>query len=222
MQYHIQTAPIWDAYKKDGCPICKLREAKEATLVKQYLSDNVMDPDFRIASNSAGFCADHIRALYDGQNKLGLALQLETRAAFLNKLISKAPADKKSAKKTADCIQKHVGCVICSTLDEIMPRYYMTVAQMFNVESEFPALFSDARHCLKHAECLYRSAEYAGKSTAEYLRVLTAALKRELKATETALRAFADCFDFKNAGARPDTQALPSAIRLLITDKITR
>ncbi len=220
MQYHIQTAPIWDSYKQDGCPLCKLRSAKEATLVKQYLSDNVMDPDFRVASNSVGFCADHIRALYGGQNKLGLALQLETRAAFLNDLISKPPTDKKSAKKTAEHISKHTGCVICTTLDEIMPRYYMTVAQMFCAESEFPALFSQAEHCLKHAEYLYKNAEYAGKSTAEFLKALTSALKRELKATEKALRAFADCFDFKNAGMRPDTQALPRAIRLLITDKI--
>ena len=101
-----------------------------------------------------------------------------------------------------------------------MPRYYMTVAQMFCAESEFPALFSQAEHCLKHAEYLYKNAEYAGKSTAEFLKALTSALKRELKATEKALRAFADCFDFKNAGMRPDTQALPRAIRLLITDKI--
>ena len=214
MQYHIQTAPIWDAYKQDGCPLCALYEARQTRLVTQYLTDNVMDPDFRVASNDRGFCARHINQMYAGQNKLGLALQLETRAAALCDLLKSAPTDKKAAKKTADKLNAHRGCVICDALDEVMPRYYMTVAEMFMNEKDFPELFKGARHCLKHTQDLYSVAEYAGKSAAAYLFALTEAIKRDLSRAEKELKDFADCFDFKS-GSRPDASALPRAIALL-------
>lgn len=217
MQYHIQTAPIWDAYKNDGCPLCALKKAREDRLIKQYLSDNVMDPDFRVESNRKGFCPEHIKMMFEGVNKLGVALQLETRAAELNKLISPVPTDKKSAKKMSEKIKNHVGCVICDAIDEVMPRYYMTIAQMYFNENEFPALFEGATHCINHAAELFNAAQYAGKATEAYLASFTSSVKRDLERTEKELRAFADCFDFKNAGAKPDPEAIPRAIKLLVT-----
>lgn len=220
MQYQIQTAPIWDAYKEaDGCPLCRIFRNREARLVGQYLNENVMDPDFRVRSNRVGFCPEHIRMMYAGQNKLGLALQLETRAAELNKLLQ-TPGNKKAAQKTADMLRGHCGCVICDALDEPMSRYYLTIAEMYDNEKDFPQLFAAAKHCIRHATALFDAAAYAGKKTAGYLAALTAGLKRELKRTETDLRAFADCFDFRNSGAKPDADAVPRAIELLITDKI--
>ncbi len=214
MQYHIQTAPIWDAYKNSGCPLCALKAARQTRLVTQYLTDNVMDPDFRVASNDRGFCAEHIKQMYAGQNKLGLALQLETRAAALCELLGTAPTDKKSAKKTAAKLDAHRGCVICDALSEVMPRYYITVAEMFGNEKDFPELFGSARHCLKHTQDLYSVAEYAGKAATAYLFALTQAIKRDLAAVEKELKDFADCFDFKSGG-RPDQSALSRAIELL-------
>lgn len=221
MQYQIQTLPIWDAYKAhDGCPLCAIFNDREKRIVGQYLAENVMDPDFRSASNSIGFCPDHIRQMYAGQNKLGLALQLETRAAQMAKLLSKAPADKKAAKKTSAMIEAHRGCVVCNALAEPMERYYMTIAAMYANETEFPELFREAHHCLKHASRLFDGAAYAGKKVKEYLSDLTAGITRDLKRTETEMRAFADCFDFRNSGSKPDAQAIPRAISVLITDKL--
>ena len=221
MQYQIQTAPIWDAYRKQsGCPLCAIFAEREKRLVSQYLAENVMDPDFRVRSNSVGFCPEHIRMMYSGQNKLGLALQLETRAAELKKLLDKAPTDKKAAKKQADNLQSHIGCVICSAIEEPMSRYYMTVAEMYENESEFPELFAAAHHCVNHTKELYAAAAYAGKKTAAYLNALTTSIKRDLKQAETELRAFADCFDHKNTGMRPDPDTIPNAIKLLITHDV--
>lgn len=222
MQYQIQTLPIWDAYRTyDGCPLCKIFADREKRLVGQYLAENVMDPDFRTASNRIGFCPEHIRQMYAGQNKLGLALQLETRAAEMAKLLSKTPTDKKTAKKTAAQIDEHCGCVICNALAEPMERYYRTIAEMFLNESDFPELLRGAHHCLKHTARLIDAAAYAGKSVSQYLTALTDGIKRDLKRTESDMRAFADCFDFRNNGSKPDAQAIPRAISLLITDKLT-
>ena len=69
MHYHIQTAPIWDAYKTEtDCPLCKIYADREKRVIGQYLNENVMDPDFRVRSNRVGFCKTHIKALYSGQN----------------------------------------------------------------------------------------------------------------------------------------------------------
>ena len=221
MQYQIQTAPICDAYRRsDGCPLCRIFAERENRLVSQYLAENVMDPDFRVASNSVGFCPYHIRAMYGGQNKLGLALQLETRAAALYELLDKTPADKKSAQKQAEKLEAHIGCVICNALAEPMSRYYMTVAEMFDNEKEFPELFGAAHHCIKHVAQLYYAARFAGKSVSAYLYALSAGIRRDLKQTETDLRAFADCFDFRNSGMRPDPDAVPDAIKLMITPNV--
>ncbi len=220
MNYRIQTIPIWDTYKAGGgCPLCRLIDAKEKKLVKSYLNENVMDPDYRERSNAVGFCPEHIRMLYAGENKLGLALQNETRAAYLIEMLNKAPGDKKSAVKFAERLREHTGCVICAELSEFMPRYYQTVAQMYDNEPEFPALFSAASHCLKHATELYAACEYAGRSVKNYLRALNDGLYRDLKKAETDLRRFADCFDHAST-ARPDPKALPDAIATLITQKI--
>lgn len=217
MQYQIQTAPIWDAYKtNDGCPLCSIFKARESRLVSQYLAENVMDPDFRVAVNNRGFCPEHTRALFAGQNKLGLALQLETRSAALCELLKKSPTDKKSAAKLADTVNSHRGCVICDALKEPMDRYCMTVAEMYDNESDFPELFAAARHCVEHGVLLLYAAKYAGKKTAGYLYALTSGLRRDLGKAETALRAFADCFDFRSAGQKPDPETIPNAIDLLV------
>lgn len=217
MQYQIQTAPIWDAYKtQDSCPLCAIFKARESKLVAQFLAENVMDPDFRVAVNTHGFCPEHTRALFAGQNKLGLALQLETRSAALFELLKKTPEDKKAADKLADAIDKRCGCVICDALREPMSRYYMTVAEMYLQESDFPAIFTEAHHCVKHTVMLLHAAKYAGKKTEGYLSALTAGLRRDLKKSEKDLRAFADCFDFRNSGQKPDPETIPKAIDLLM------
>lgn len=218
MRYHIHTAPVWDAYKLDGCPLCAIKQAKEKRLISQYLSDNVMDPEFRQRSNAHGFCPEHIRALYAGENKLGLGLQMETRAEALEQMIT-PPKDKKAAKALAQRLDNANDCVICSALNELMPRYYRVVAEMYENEAEFPPLFGTSHHCFFHAIELLKYSEYAGKKFTPYTAALTEGLKRDLNAAKSSLRDFADCFDYRNS-ARPDPDALPRAIALLITPKL--
>lgn len=223
MHYHIQTAPIWDAYKDNSrCPLCTLLLAKEKKVVKSYLNENVMDEFFRQRSNSVGFCSTHLQQLYVGENKLGLALQLETRANYIHSnLLKNVPTNKKSAKKVADGIKSHCGCVICDELNEYIPRYYMTIAQMFDIEPEFPDLFRSAHHCVKHAAELMSFCEYAKKSTKTFLQSLTNSLTDDLIKTEKELRAFCNCFDYNNRST-PDPQTIPNASKILISHELKR
>ena len=52
MQYHIQTEPIWEAFKSGcDCPLCQIYSKNEERLVGQYLEEAVMIPEFRVNVN---------------------------------------------------------------------------------------------------------------------------------------------------------------------------
>ena len=175
MQYHIQTAPIWDAFKEnDGCPLCKLYARTESRLVKQYLGEAVMEPDYRVRVNERGFCDKHLVKLYDGNNKLGLALQLHTRTEHIIKCID-VPCNAKQARKLADRLEKTANtCVICDEVDEVMNRYYYTVAQMYLAEAAFPEVFAASYgFCMPHFIELLKMVSYAGKKQEAYAAALT-------------------------------------------------
>ena len=201
MQYHIQTTPVWDAFRqKDGCPICLLYERIENRLVKQYLGEAVMEPDYRIKVNKRGFCTRHLLKLYDGGNKLGLALQINTRTENIIENIG-TTANAKQAKKLAEKLDKTLDtCVICDEAEEIMTRYCYTVAQMFGAEAEFPKVFSESSgFCMPHFVRLLQYVSYAGKSAERYAAALTAKQLETLKKTNSDLERFTKRFDYNSA-----------------------
>lgn len=222
MQYHIQTAPIWDSFKENcGCPICALYRQSESRLVKQYLGEAVMQPEYRVRVNNRGFCSRHMLALYRGDNKLGTALQLLTRMETVDAAVRevKKPKQAKSlAKELAETLHT---CVICDTVDEMLVRYCYTVAQMYDNESDFPELFSQSEgFCMPHFVQLLGYVDYAGKSAEKYTEALIGVQKRSLQKHESDLEGFTAKFDYRNAGAFSDryNDALPNALKKLKGD----
>ena len=70
---HIDTMPVWDAYKSDAeCPLCELKKRAETASISYFLGESVMEPSQRIEVNQKGFCAQHFKQLYDAGNRLGL------------------------------------------------------------------------------------------------------------------------------------------------------
>lgn len=200
MQYHIQTAPIWDAFKEnDGCPLCKLYARTESRLVKQYLGEAVMEPDYRVRVNERGFCDKHLVKLYDGNNKLGLALQLHTRTEHIIKCID-VPCNAKQARKLADRLEKTANtCVICDEVDEVMNRYYYTVAQMYLAEAAFPEVFAASYgFCMPHFIELLKMVSYAGKKQEAYASALTRKQIDTLRKNDADLERFTKRFDYRS------------------------
>ena len=225
MQYHIQTTPIWDSFKSDcDCPICALYKTTEQRLVKQYLGEAVMEPDYRVRVNKRGFCDRHLLALYNGDNKLGTALQVCTRTEYVEQSIQNITKAKQASGLAEDLAETLNTCVICDTADEIMYRYTYTVAQMYDNEPEFPELFSASKgFCMPHFVDLLRHVKMAGKSADKYLAALIAVQKRSLNRTVSDLEKFTQKFDYRNAGSISDKydNALPKAIKKLKGDILT-
>ena len=79
MKLHIDTAPVWEAYRTDcECPLCLLNDRVEAASVEYFLGDSVMEPSQRIEVNEKGFCGRHFALMFDAGNRLGLALMTHT------------------------------------------------------------------------------------------------------------------------------------------------
>ena len=90
MQYHINTGLIHEKFNSEcDCPLCEIEKIVEDGIVYEYLNDAVMEDDTRIHVNKTGFCKEHFDLLFQGQNKLSLALQISTRTDEMLKLFDK-------------------------------------------------------------------------------------------------------------------------------------
>ncbi len=219
MQYHIQTGPIWEVFQSDcDCPLCEIFAKCEERQVSQYLNEAVMEPEARIEVNKYGFCTEHLRKLFAGKNKLGLALQLHTRMQTVRSDVLPA-ASYKQAVKQAETLEKTMDtCVICRYLEDLMERYAYTVAQMFAYEPEFKTVFAKSNGlCMPHYALLLRQSKGAGAQVKAYLSELFYLQNRTLDRRLNELDRFTQMFDYRNAGSavKPDPETIPTAIRKL-------
>ena len=219
MQYHIQTDPIWEAFKSGcDCPLCEIYSRCEARLSDQYLNEAVMEPEYRVEVNKYGFCSDHLKKLFAGKNKLGLSLQLQTRIATVRSDISPVSSYKQALKQAATLDKTIDTCVICNSLNEMTERYACTIAQMFACEEEFRTVFQKSNgFCMPHYVLLLRQSKKAGSMTVHYLNELASLQNRTSERVSNDLDRFAQMFDYRNAGSavRPDPETVPAAIRKL-------
>ena len=73
-QVHLDTIPIWDAYKQETeCPLCAMEAACERQFLDVALGGAMMEPDTRVEVNQKGFCQRHFAQMFVASNRLGLA-----------------------------------------------------------------------------------------------------------------------------------------------------
>lgn len=186
---HIDTIPLWEAYQQESeCPLCAIERKIEAQFLDVALGGALMEPETRIATNTAGFCGDHLKMLYARENKLGFALMLDThlrdvlegtqkQVEALQKELDaqkKKPAVKLAAedlvKKASvykqtdaliDLLQKRAdSCYICDRINGTMERYIETLFVLYKTDAEFRTAFEKSKGvCLKHYPVLLTGAK---------------------------------------------------------------
>ena len=216
MNYHINTILVWDSFKKkDECPICLIENDIEKKIVSQYLNEAVMEDEYRNDVNKYGFCKTHFKSLYSGENKLGLALQTDTRLKYLMKSL-KITDNLKEASKISENIKKELSsCIICKSIEFEMKRYFETIPKMYKNEKEFEEIFKSSKgFCLEHFARLLDTAKFAGAETKEYLTVLTTLENQNTQRLEKELLFFTEKFDYRNSEKSWGTSedALPRSI----------
>ena len=223
MKQHLDTIPVWDAYKKDcECPVCSIFKKNEDDFVDTFLGASYMEPSRREETNEKGFCHKHFKMMFDKGNRLGLALMTDT---YMQETIKKLKANAEQAKEAAQGEAKknalmRIGrknadiqgcaaavkamtqsCSLCERLDTVMERYIYTLLYMWKHESDFRKAFAASKGmCIEHyAQTLAMAQEQlSGKELAEFVDVLTKLQIENLERVEKDLEWFTLKADYRN------------------------
>ncbi len=201
MGYHIDTGLIYEKFAVDcECPLCEIKKVVEEQFLHEFLNDAVMEDNTRIKVGKQGFCKEHFNMLFSRQNKLSVALQIDTRVDNLMPLITPAKSAGQ-AKKIAEQIKNgQVSCVVCDLVQESMIKYYKTIAQMFLKEKDFyKTLVASKGFCLPHYAELLRYSSFAGFGTKEYLSIIGDVQNRNMQRIQKDLKKFCVKHDYRNA-----------------------
>ncbi|MBE5808067.1 MAG: ABC transporter substrate-binding protein [Clostridiales bacterium] len=218
---HIDTMPVWDAYRMDvECPLCELKKKAETSNVDYFLGESVMEPDQRIEVNNKGFCPRHFKQLYDAGNRLGLGLMADTHTKEVLRKLKDCEAaltngssgeskrrfgflpKKMDVSQVAETLKAMTeSCVVCERMEKSMERYIYTVLYMYKHEKDFPELFRASKGvCLTHYYELVVGAgkELSGDDQASFLGDLARLESENFDRIEKEVNWFTQKFDYKN------------------------
>ncbi len=240
MKEKIYTIPVNEAFDEtDGCPFCTMIRKLENARVKYMLGPAMMEPDIRVLTNKDGFCKQHYEMLFKQENKLSLALVLQTHLEeIIQNLSSRAdqlPANiskKKSIFKKSDSslygtallLSRATGgvtknCVICNHVEETFSRYVDTMFYMWKNDNAFKEKFSKTKcFCLEHYGLLAKSAtKFLDDADAlEFLKHLTRIEQTHLNELKSDIDRFILKFDYRNKDL-PWENAKDAPKRTLVT-----
>lgn len=216
MKERIYSIPLTEALEENsGCPLCTLEKKLQEQAVEYFLGPSMMEPDSREMTNEKGFCKNHIKMLFDRNNRLSLALMLETHIKELEKsmeipkksgMFSKeAPADIFSS----NLYRKATSCALCEKLDSQMSDAAENFAHLWANEADFRKMFENSKGlCLEHTALAAQksSGEIHGKKKEEFLLMLAENQKKQLGALYENLHNFTLSFDYRNAGKELSTE----------------
>ncbi|MGX8706330.1 MAG: DUF6062 family protein [bacterium] len=211
MKLHIDTAPVWEAYRQDcECPLCLLYDQVEAGGVEYFLGDSVMEPSQRIETNEKGFCGRHFKLMFEAGNRLGLALMTHTH---MKQVISKLSGDTANVeakplikrilgrKSGGAALDIEASCVMCERIRGNMERYIYTILYMFKNERDFVPLFEGSKGmCLKHYEETIRMAaeHLSGVVFQDFTKTLQKIELENLQRVADELEWFTRKYDYRN------------------------
>lgn len=220
MKEKIYTIPVNEAYDLDcECPLCELEKKLEAEAVEYSLGAAMMEPDFRIGSNEKGYCNHHFRLMFSAQNKLPLALVLDTHLEELRKKIEKLKKNsqalenekcglfkKNNIDKSISEISEILGnneksCMVCEKVNSTMERYIDVLLYMWVQDDEFKAKFNRSKGvCLKHFKMLADNCTKSikGDKASKFIGTLINKEISELTRIQDDIHKFTLKFDYRN------------------------
>lgn len=220
MKETIYTIPINEVYDTDcECPLCTLRNRLETEAIEYALGPAMMEPEYRIESNSKGYCNRHFSMLFSNNNKLSLALVLDTHLEEIRANLSKYSKAAKSLssskkgffkKKDSTAYSKELctfldntkkSCIVCDKLEKTMTRYIDILLDMWNDDPVFREKFKNSKGvCLGHFSQLSKTAvkKLSPKKSAEFISLMVQKQEVELKRIQEDIHKFTLKFDYRN------------------------
>ncbi len=178
MKEHLDTIPVLEAFEKETeCAFCALYHKADADTMRYLLGASYMEEDVRAETDRSGFCKQHFRQLYEGQNSLGVALILSTHMAKAEQELSALCSEEKLfgkkgifSKPEQSAMEQELekmqnSCYACERIAKRMENYTATFFHLWKTEKEFQArVLAGKGFCLPH----FRELLTAGK---KYLSV---------------------------------------------------
>ena len=219
MRESILTIPINEVFEpKEGCPICRMRDTVEQHICEYIMGAAMMEPDVRMETNEQGFCYTHFEMLMQQNNRLSLALMLNSylenarHNIFEKKSIffSKNAKAKKSAE--IEC-----SCFVCGKVQWGIDHMLETFFTMDVKDGRFKNLFKAQEFiCVPHYNMLNMKAEeklQKGDLPA-FRKDLDALVEEYVKQLNSDVNDFCNSFDYRNAGNlhKPEMEHVRSSI----------
>ncbi len=222
MKETIYTIPINEAFDtKCSCAICTIENRIENEEVEYTLGPAMMEPDFRINSNSRGFCKAHYRKLLQNGKALPMALVLQThiekqsKEIFSDKVkkISKSGFLKKqcdeivSAKKITNHIENlNHSCIVCERTQNTMNRYFDNLIYIWKTQEEFREKFaSQDGFCIPHFSKLliYAMDGLNEKEFKDFYHIIVNMQEKKQNQLYDDISEFTMLFDHNNTNTNP-------------------
>lgn len=203
----IHKIPVHEAFAvKDGCPVCRLFERYERNAVNILMTEGVMEPETRVATNREGFCARHIEMITARKDSLSLALLMSSRIKETEKLFSecKTPfGDGYSAKKLQKAaVEVTDGCYICGGLTKLMRECAEAISMIYGEEEEFRKQFREQEFfCMTHTRLLLENIRLPSKTVNVYAGDIKRVNSAYAEKLISELNAYSESFDYRNRGA---------------------
>lgn len=205
MKDDICTIPVSEGFEqKEGCPLCRMRDMAEKRAVTYIMGPAMMEPDIRVQTNRLGFCHQHLVQMKKANNRLSLALMLDSHLQELEQdLFAPQKWIRPSAKKTAyRAARLEESCFICESLENGMRQMIKTVCLTYNRDKEFRRLFEEQPcFCLPHLRLLLEAAPAVmEKGRADDMTAAAKAITlRYLQELGGDVHHFCEMFDYRNA-----------------------
>ncbi len=233
MKEELYTIPVNEAIEQDGeCLLCTLNKKLESDILNYILGPSYMEEDIRGETDKIGFCREHYRQMYAAQNRLGVALMIDTHLKNLRSdLKSLLDGDKTSSGRRRGLFKKssevpesaeylhniESSCYACNRMKLRMNSYIDTFFYLWKREQEFRGKVLNSKgFCISHLRMLIDEARkrLSDDKYAEFIKSVSEIQLKNLEELEKDIDWFIQKFDyrFKDEPWKNSKDALPRAI----------
>lgn len=210
MREDICTIPVSEGFEeKDGCPLCRMRAIAEKRVVDYIMGAAMMEPDVRVKTNELGFCKDHYFKMRRANNRLSLALMLDSHIQQVkSNIFGENKIFKPSPKKIAyKAVRLQETCFICDKMNFGMEHMLDTIYRTYETDKDFRKIVSEqSEFCLPHYTMLTENIpDNMNKDRAkEFSQVIKQVTLSYLEELGDDVRHFCNMFDYRNNGEDAD------------------
>jgi len=226
--YTIPVNEVFDLcieYPGEGCPFCRLDRKLENDEIEIILGASMMEPDIRIKTNELGFCGRHFDLMLERNNRLGLALILESHLNEVREFCE--PGGFLGARTNAipDKLSKLGStCYVCDRINGNFSKMLENAVYLYDTEQEFRDKVKNSPYfCLPHYSEFLTSAKahMNKKRVPDFQKALAETVNKYFDELRGDVSHFCKKFDYRyeNEPWGNSKDSVERAIRFLSGDR---